>query len=76
MLFLEWGSKPIYYAAQNLQKFRDSIMFLRLKRKSVKDVVDGFPYKWPVLHDLPVDTVEGGLQVVSLPRVVAIKEPK
>ena len=49
-------------------------MPLRLVNEAVEDVVDGLPDERPVHHELTIDAMQDGLQVVPLPRILGVEE--
>ena len=49
-------------------------MSVRFVDELVEDVVDGAANERPEPHEVPVDTVEDRLEVVTLPRVLRVKQ--
>eukprot|EP00955_Chlamydomonas_euryale_P001557 17680-Chlamydomonas_euryale.AAC.1 len=74
VLFLQRQRKAIDDGPQDLQQLCNSVVVLRLKDKAVKHIVDGLPDERPVHHELAVDAVQDGLQVVALAGVLAVKQ--
>mmetsp|Transcript_10154 Transcript_10154/g.30487 ORF Transcript_10154/g.30487 Transcript_10154/m.30487 type:complete len:257 (-) Transcript_10154:1169-1939(-) len=74
VFFLERQSKAIDDGAQNLKELSDAIVSLRLEYEPVKHIVDRLPDEGPVHHELAIDAMKHGLQVVTFPGVLAVKE--
>ncbi len=74
MLILEGEGKAVDDAAQDLQQLRYPVVPLHLVHKLKEDVVDGAADEGAEVQELAVDAVQGGLEEVALPRVLAVKE--
>ena len=73
MLLFERQSKAVDDGAEDLQQLSDAIVVLGLKDEPVEDVVDGLADEGAVHHELAIDAVENGLQVLALPWVLAVE---
>ena len=74
MLLFEGQRKAIDDGSQDLQQLSNAIVVLGLKDEAVEDVVDGLADEGPVHHELAVDAMEDGLQILALPRILAVKQ--
>mmetsp|Transcript_26440 Transcript_26440/g.55551 ORF Transcript_26440/g.55551 Transcript_26440/m.55551 type:complete len:418 (-) Transcript_26440:520-1773(-) len=74
VLVLERQRKAVDDRAKDLEEFGDAVMPLRLVDEAVEDVVDGLSDKGAVRHELAVDAVEDGLEVVAFARVLRVEE--
>mmetsp|Transcript_54529 Transcript_54529/g.117139 ORF Transcript_54529/g.117139 Transcript_54529/m.117139 type:complete len:267 (-) Transcript_54529:409-1209(-) len=74
VLLLHRERKPVDDAAQNLKQFGNSIVGVALVNDLEEEILDGLADKRPEDHELAVDPVQDGFQVVSLPRVLGIEQ--
>ena len=73
MLLFERQGKAIDDGAEDLQQLSNAVVVLGLKDEPVEDVVDGLADEGAVHHELAIDAVENGLQVLALPWVLAVE---
>mmetsp|Transcript_13026 Transcript_13026/g.38247 ORF Transcript_13026/g.38247 Transcript_13026/m.38247 type:complete len:450 (-) Transcript_13026:566-1915(-) len=74
VLVLEREREAVDDGAEDLQQLRDAVVPLRLVDELVEDVVDGLADEGAVGHELAVDAVQDGLEVVALARVLRVEE--
>jgi hypothetical protein len=74
VLFLQRQRKSVDNGPQNLKQLRYPVVAFRLIDELEKDVVDGSTDKGTEVEELSIDTVEGGLEEVPLPRVLRIEK--
>lgn len=74
VLLLQGQSKAVDDGTENFQQLRDAVKALRLVGELEKHIVDRAANKGSEVEEFAVDTVEGGLQKVALPRVLRIKQ--
>ena len=74
MLFLQRQGETIDDRSKNLQKLGNSIESFRLVDELEEDIVDGTSDERSQVQELAVDTVECGLEKVSLPRVFRVEQ--
>lgn len=74
MLFLQGQRKAIDDASQDLKQLSNAIMVFCLEDEPVEYVIDSLAHERSMNHELPIYSVQDCLQVVSLPRVLRVKE--
>eukprot|EP00983_Pelagomonas_calceolata_P134309 1162049-Pelagomonas_calceolata.AAC.7 len=74
VLFFERHCKAVDDGAQDFQQLSDAVMALGFEDEAVEDVVDGLADEGPMYHELAVDAVQDGLEVVALARVLRVKQ--
>lgn len=74
MFLLQRECKAIDDAAEDFKQLCNSVVALRLKDEPIENVVDGLADKGAVDHELAIDAVEDGFQIVPFPRVLAVKQ--
>lgn len=74
VFLLERERKAIDDAAKNFKQLGNSVVALSLEDESIENVVDGLADEGAVDHELAIDAVEDGFEIVPFPRVLAVKE--
>mmetsp|Transcript_12392 Transcript_12392/g.30426 ORF Transcript_12392/g.30426 Transcript_12392/m.30426 type:complete len:213 (-) Transcript_12392:637-1275(-) len=74
VLLLQGQREPVDDGPQYLQQLSHPIVPLRLKDEAVEHVVDGLADEGPVHHELAIDAMQDGLEVVTLPWVLGVEE--
>mmetsp|Transcript_35887 Transcript_35887/g.61224 ORF Transcript_35887/g.61224 Transcript_35887/m.61224 type:complete len:261 (-) Transcript_35887:642-1424(-) len=74
VLLLQRNGKSINDGAQNFKQFSDSIMTFCLIDKAVEHIGNGPADERPVRHELSINSVKDCLQVVTLTRILRIKQ--
>jgi len=74
VLLLHWQGKAINDASKDLKELPYAIVALCLKDEPVEHIVDGLADEWPVYHELAIDAVEHGLEILALTRILGVKE--
>lgn len=73
VLLLHGQGEAVDYAAEDLEELADAVVALGLEYEAVEDIVDGLAYEWAVHHELAVDAVEHGLEVLALAGVLGVE---
>ena len=68
VLLLQWQSEAVDDGAEYLQQLCDAVVPVRLVDESIEDVVDGASNERSQRHEVAVDAVQDGLEVVPLSR--------
>ena len=74
VFLLEGYGEPVDDGTQDLQELPDAVVALGLVDEAVEYVGDGLADERPVGHELSVDPVEDGLEVVPLAGVLGVEE--
>eukprot|EP00968_Pinguiococcus_pyrenoidosus_P014790 scaffold1350_cov249-Pinguiococcus_pyrenoidosus.AAC.16 len=74
VLLLQRYGEPVDDGAQDLQELADAVVPLRLVDEAVEHVGDCLANERPVAHELPVDAMQDGLQIVPFPRILRVKQ--
>mmetsp|Transcript_50543 Transcript_50543/g.110589 ORF Transcript_50543/g.110589 Transcript_50543/m.110589 type:complete len:292 (+) Transcript_50543:505-1380(+) len=74
VLLLHRERKPVDDAAQNLKQFGNSIVGVALVNDLEEEILDGLANEGPQGHEFAIDSVEDGLQVVTLSWILRIKQ--
>mmetsp|Transcript_36934 Transcript_36934/g.82122 ORF Transcript_36934/g.82122 Transcript_36934/m.82122 type:complete len:213 (+) Transcript_36934:1576-2214(+) len=76
VLLLQWQCKAVDDGPKDFQQLCHSVVPLSLKDEPVEDIVDCLANERSVHHELAIDAMQNGLQVVPLPWVLRIKQLK
>ncbi len=74
VLVLEREREAVDDGAENLEQLRDAIVAVGFVDEAEENVVDGATDEGAKGHEVAVDTVQNGLQVVALARILRVKE--
>mmetsp|Transcript_13315 Transcript_13315/g.39612 ORF Transcript_13315/g.39612 Transcript_13315/m.39612 type:complete len:303 (+) Transcript_13315:741-1649(+) len=74
VLLLQRDCEAVDDGPQDLQQLADPVVALRLVDEAVEHVGDGLADEGAVRHELAVDAVQDGLEVVALARVLRVEE--
>lgn len=74
VLLLHGQCESVDDAAEDLQQLADAAVPLRLEDEPAEDVADSLADEGAVDHELAVDAVEDGLEVLALARVPGVEE--
>lgn len=74
MFLLHRQCEAIDYAPKYLQQLVNAAVPLDLKNEFVEDIVDGLADERAVYHELSVDAVEDGLEILTFARVLRVEE--
>ena len=74
VLLLQRDRKAVDDGAQNFKQLADAVVTFGLIDKAVEHVRDGPADEGPVRHELAVDSVENGLEIVPLPGILAVEQ--
>lgn len=74
VLLLEGQREAVDDGAEDLEQLGDTVVSLGLVDEAVEDVVDGLADEGAIRHELAVDSMEDGLEIVPLSRVLRVEE--
>lgn len=74
MFLLERDGEAVDDGAEDLEELADAVVSLCLVHKSVENVANGLADEGAVGHELPINAVQDGLQVVSFTRVFRVEQ--
>lgn len=74
VLVFEWKGKAVDDTAKNFEQLSNPIVVFCLEDKTVKDIIDSLSDERPVDHEFPIYPMQDSLEVVTLPRILRIKQ--